>query len=154
MAIVAAAPPRGVGVGELADELAGDQGHVAGENDHVAVGVDLGRGGAHGVARPAGLGLDGEHDAVAEAAVELAARAADDDDPPAPASRAAATDQAISGRPQRSWRTFGSFERIRVPCPAARMTTVGAVTPRQRTASAGRPALRAPAGPAAPAAPA
>jgi len=37
--------------------------------------------------------------------------------------------QAISGRPQRSWRTFGVDERMRVPWPAARITTVGAAMP-------------------------
>ena len=50
---------------------------------------------------------------------------------PAPASRAASTGQAIIGRPQISCSTFGVFERMRVPWPAARMTTVGAVTPRR-----------------------
>jgi hypothetical protein len=44
---------------------------------------------------------------------------------PAPASRAAATGQAISGRPHSGCRTLGTFERMRVPSPAARITTVG-----------------------------
>ena len=48
---------------------------------------------------------------------------------PAPASRAAAIGHAIIGIPQRSWRTFGVRERMRVPWPAAMMTTVGAITP-------------------------
>ena len=47
---------------------------------------------------------------------------------PAPASCAAATGHAISGRPQSGCRTFGSAERMRVPSPAARITTVGAGT--------------------------
>ncbi len=46
----------------------------------------------------------------------------------APASRAAATGQAIIARPHTSWSSFGVAERIRVPCPAARITTTGAVT--------------------------
>src|SRR4051794_7955747 len=49
---------------------------------------------------------------------------------PAPAASAAATGHAIMGWPQRSCRTFGVRERMRVPWPAARMTTVGAVTGR------------------------
>ena len=49
---------------------------------------------------------------------------------PAPASCAAATGHRISGRPQSGCRTFGSAERIRVPSPAAMMTTVGADTVR------------------------
>ena len=49
---------------------------------------------------------------------------------PAPASRAAVTGQRISGRPQSGCRTLGSAERMRVPSPAAMMTTVGADTAR------------------------
>ena len=49
---------------------------------------------------------------------------------PAPASSAAATGHRISGRPQSGCRTFGSAERMRVPSPAAMMTTVGADTAR------------------------
>ena len=49
---------------------------------------------------------------------------------PAPASSAAATGHRISGRPQSGWRTLGSLERMRVPSPAAMMTTVGAGTAR------------------------
>ena len=41
---------------------------------------------------------------------------------------AAATGHAIIGCPQRSCRTFGVRERMRVPWPAARMTTIGAFT--------------------------
>ena len=44
----------------------------------------------------------------------------------APAARAASSGQRIIGRPQIGCRTLGSAERIRVPSPAARMTTVGA----------------------------
>jgi hypothetical protein len=44
----------------------------------------------------------------------------------APASRAASSGQRIMGRPQMRCRTLGSAERIRVPSPAAMMTTVGA----------------------------
>src|SRR4051794_14342924 len=47
---------------------------------------------------------------------------------PAPASTAAPTVQSIIGRPQISWSIFGVRERMRVPWPAARITTVGAVT--------------------------
>src|SRR3954452_15260266 len=50
---------------------------------------------------------------------------------PAPASTAAATVQSIIGRPQMSWSIFGVRERMRVPWPAARITTVGAVTGRR-----------------------
>jgi hypothetical protein len=46
----------------------------------------------------------------------------------APAARAAATGQAIIARPHTSWSSFGVAERIRVPCPAARITTTGAAT--------------------------
>jgi len=45
----------------------------------------------------------------------------------APAARAAATGQPISGRPQRSWASFGVAERILVPRPAARITTVPSI---------------------------
>ena len=41
----------------------------------------------------------------------------------APAARAAAIGHAISGRPHRGCSTFGVAERIRVPSPAARITT-------------------------------
>ena len=47
---------------------------------------------------------------------------------PAPASRAACTGHAISGRPQSGCRTLGTAERMRVPSPAARITTVGSGT--------------------------
>src|SRR4051794_4890126 len=47
---------------------------------------------------------------------------------PAPASSAAATVQSIMGRPQISWSIFGVRERMRVPWPAARISTVGSVT--------------------------
>src|SRR4051812_49795685 len=50
---------------------------------------------------------------------------------PAPDSRAAATVQSIIGRPQISWSIFGRRERMRVPWPAARITTMGAVTGRR-----------------------
>jgi hypothetical protein len=46
----------------------------------------------------------------------------------APAASAAASGHAISGRPQSGCSTLGTEERIRVPSPAARMTTVGAGT--------------------------
>ncbi len=42
----------------------------------------------------------------------------------APASRAASTTQSSMGLPHTGWRTFGSDERMRVPCPAAMMRTV------------------------------
>src|SRR3954447_21478731 len=45
----------------------------------------------------------------------------------APASRDAWIGQCTSGRPQRGCRTLGRAERIRLPLPAARITTVGAV---------------------------
>src|SRR5205823_10634678 len=38
------------------------------------------------------------------------------------------TGHRISGRPHSGCRTFGTAERMRVPSPAARMTTVGAGT--------------------------
>src|SRR3954451_525811 len=44
----------------------------------------------------------------------------------APAACAAAMAQRTIGRPQIGCRTFGVFERIRVPCPAARTTAIGA----------------------------
>ena len=44
----------------------------------------------------------------------------------APASRAAISGHWIIGRPQIGCRTLGSAERILVPSPAARRTTVGA----------------------------
>ncbi len=47
---------------------------------------------------------------------------------PAPASRAAMTGQAIIGRPQIGCSTFGTDERIRVPSPAAMISTVGPLT--------------------------
>src|SRR3954467_6913000 len=54
---------------------------------------------------------------------------------PAPAARAAWIGQWTSGRPQRGCRTFGRAERMRLPLPAARITTVGAVMgPRLGTA--------------------
>ena len=59
-------------------------------------------------------------------AVEPPLRVVDDDDPPAPASRAASSGHRIIGRPQIGCSTLGSDERMRVPSPAARMTTVGA----------------------------
>jgi hypothetical protein len=46
----------------------------------------------------------------------------------APASRAAATGQAIIGRPQSRCSSFGVAERMRVPSPAARITTTGLTT--------------------------
>ena len=48
----------------------------------------------------------------------------------APAVLAAATTQPIIGSPQTSCRSLGVFERIRVPWPAARMTTTGPLTRR------------------------
>src|SRR3954466_13200832 len=54
---------------------------------------------------------------------------------PAPAARAAWIGHWTSGRPQRGCRTFGRAERMRLPLPAARITTVGAVMgPRLGTA--------------------
>src|SRR3954463_228300 len=54
---------------------------------------------------------------------------------PAPAARAAWIGQWTRGRPQRGCRTFGRVERMRLPLPAARITTVGAVMgPRLGTA--------------------
>ena len=47
---------------------------------------------------------------------------------PAPASRAAAIGHSIIVRPHSGCSTFGTAERIRVPSPAARIRTVGAVT--------------------------
>ena len=58
---------------------------------------------------------------------------------PAPAASAAATGHAIIGCPQRSCRTLGVRERMRVPWPAARMTTVGAVTGRMLEADRAAP---------------
>ena len=46
----------------------------------------------------------------------------------APASRAARTGHSTIGRPQISCSTFGVADRIRVPWPAARIRTVGALT--------------------------
>src|SRR3954451_15870704 len=64
---------------------------------------------------------------------------------PAPACCAAATGHRISGRPHSGCRTLGSEERMRVPSPAARMTTVGAGTARIVVSESGgltlRPAL-------------
>ena len=47
---------------------------------------------------------------------------------PAPAARAVAIVQAMTGRPQSGCSSFGTEERMRVPCPAARMTMTGAAT--------------------------
>ena len=44
------------------------------------------------------------------------------------ASRAASTGQATIGRPQTGWSIFGTDERIRVPSPAAMISTVGPLT--------------------------
>src|SRR3954449_6772702 len=55
---------------------------------------------------------------------------------PAPAARAAWIGHWTSGRPQRGCRTFGRAERMRLPLPAARITTVGAVM-RPRLGTAG-----------------
>ncbi len=49
---------------------------------------------------------------------------------PAPASRAAAIGQATSARPQTGCSTFGTADFIRVPCPAAMIRTVAALTAR------------------------
>ena len=46
----------------------------------------------------------------------------------APASRAASTGQATIGRPQTGCSIFGIDERIRVPSPAAMISTVGPLT--------------------------
>ena len=46
----------------------------------------------------------------------------------APASPAAATAQPIIGRPQIGCSSLGVSERIRVPSPAARITTTGSLT--------------------------
>ena len=78
-----------------------------------------------------GLLLDGDRDVLGQAPVERAVGPVDDDDrrplrPRAPRP----TGHAIIGRPQRSCSTLGTRERMRVPWPAARMTTVGAVTGR------------------------
>lgn len=47
---------------------------------------------------------------------------------PAPASFAAAIGHETSARPQTGCRTLGMAESIRVPCPAAMIRTVGALT--------------------------
>ena len=122
--------PRGPST-SCVDRLGGDQRHVAGEDHDGRLGVDV---------------LAGRGDRAA-GAVRLApgrrARRPRADGPPAaasgcrrrrpcpaPASSAAATGHRISGRPHSGCRTLGSLERMRVPSPAARMTTVGADTAR------------------------
>src|SRR6202035_3339311 len=47
---------------------------------------------------------------------------------PAPASSAAYTGHSTIGLPHSSCRTFGTFERMRVPWPAARIRTIGELT--------------------------
>ena len=85
-----------------------------------------GRGGDR-VAGPARLLLDRDLDARRAGARRAAASGCRRRSPaPRPASRAASSGHRIIGRPQIGCRTLGSAERIRVPSPAARMTTVGA----------------------------
>ena len=84
-------------------------------------------GGRDGVAGAARLLLDRDLDAVGQVPGERAASGLSTTTTrSAPAARAASSGQRIIGRPQIGCRTLGSAERIRVPSPAARMTTVGA----------------------------
>ena len=118
-----------MGLDQVGERLGGDERHVAVEDEHRLV-AQVRRRGLHGAAGPVGLGLDRQLDAVGQVALERALGPSTTTTLPAPAASAAATGQAIIGRPQRSCRTLGVRERMRVPWPAARMTTVGAVTAR------------------------
>ena len=119
-----------VRVDEPRERLGVDQRDVAEDHHDGVVLGPISRGGrGDGVAGPARLLLDGHVDAVGQVVGEPALRPSSTTIPSrAPASRAAAIGHAISGRPHSGCRTFGREERIRVPSPAARMTTVGAGT--------------------------
>ena len=81
------------------------------------------------VARAGGRILDRDLDAGRQHAPHVLALAAEHhDDRSAPASRAASTGHSSSGRPQSGCSTFGSCERMRVPRPAAMISTEGIFT--------------------------
>ena len=71
----------GVGGDEVADGLGGHERHVAAQDDHGRIGVDVPGGRAHGTAGAVGHGLHGEQHAVGEMALQRAIGAADDDHP-------------------------------------------------------------------------
>ena len=139
MTIVAAAPLAACAPASAAQQLRRDQRHVAREHDRDAVALDqrCRRGdGVGGAERPL---LDGDLDCSSSTAGRGPVGADDTTIRLAPASRAAASGHASSGRPQRSWASFGVAERIRVPRPAARITTVGEGTPMSLTTLAAAP---------------
>ena len=112
------------------DRVRRDQRHVAVDHQHrrvVAVEQRGGRG--HRVAGPARL-APGRRPRRPRAGARRAAAfgLSTTITRPAPAARAASSGHRIIGRPQIGCRTLGSVERIRVPSPAARITTVGAGT--------------------------
>ena len=112
---------------EIAHERRRHERDVARQDDDRAVLRKRGERRLERVGGPVRALLDGQDDVLGQVAVERARGGVDDDDRPAPASRAAWIGQCTSGRPQRGCRTFGRAERIRLPLPAARITTVGAV---------------------------
>ena len=115
---------------EADDALRSNQWHVAVEHDY-RTGAKVFTGRLERVTGTQRLLLDNDRHAVAQmSAQRLIGRVDDDGDSEAPAPLAAATGQAIIGRPQIGCSSFGVRERIAVPWPAARITTTGAVTAR------------------------
>ncbi len=116
-----------VGVDEPGDRLARDERHVAVDHQDRRAGLDEVRRGGHRVPR-ARAGRAGSRPrrrragGRASSCLGLSTTITRS----APAARAASSGQRIMGRPQIGCRTLGSAERILVPSPAARMTTVGA----------------------------
>ncbi len=143
----------GVRAHEPLDRLGADERHVAAEHDHRSVGARPAASSSATAAAtappvPLATRLHRELDALGQQALQGALGRVDDDDVAgagrrAPRARATCT----IASPQISCSTLGVAERIRVPCPAARITTVaGAVIVRMlartpRTAPGGeRPA--------------
>ena len=118
-----------VGARERGDRVGGDQRHVAVEHEHGGVGVDQVRP-PSGRRRRCRWAPPGSPPRRPRAARSASARFGPSTTTirPAPASRAAAIGHSIIGRPHSGCSTFGTAERIRVPSPAARISTVGAGT--------------------------
>ena len=115
---------------EVRDRVRGDQRNVAGEHDDGRAGVDVRAGGGDGVTGPLGLVWIATTTSSGRRSSSRRLGLSTTTTLPAPASSAAVTGQRISGRPQSGCRTLGVAERMRVPSPAAMMTTVGADTAR------------------------
>ena len=127
--IVAAAPRARMRRGELAQQIRVDERHVAGRDDQRHAACDQARGREQRSARPVGMWLYRDCARRPSQPPRVGASAATTRiTSSAPASRAAATGQPTSGRPQRSCTSFGLADRIRVPRPAARITTVPRLT--------------------------